>query len=95
VGVQKETVLASVRSIVTVEEVVDELEPLPGAIVLPHWVVTCVAEAPRGARPSYTQGYYDRDNRAYRDWDPIARDREKFQRWLDEEIFAQEGASAS
>jgi glutaconate CoA-transferase subunit A len=95
VGVQKETVLASERSIVTVEEVVDELEPLPGAIVLPHWVVTCVAEAPRGARPSYTQGYYDRDNQAYRDWDAIGRDREKFQQWLDEEIFAQEGASAS
>jgi glutaconate CoA-transferase subunit A len=95
VGVQKETVLASERSIVTVEEVVDELEPVPGAIVLPHWVVTCVAEAPRGARPSYTQGYYDRDNQAYRDWDAIGRDREKFQRWLDEEIFAQEGASAS
>ena len=95
VGVQKETVLASARSIVTVEEVVDELEPVPGAMVLPHWVVTCVAEAPRGARPSYTQGYYDRDNQAYRDWDAIGRDREKFQRWLDEEIFAQEGASAS
>jgi glutaconate CoA-transferase subunit A len=94
VGVQKETVLASDRSIVTVEEVVDELEPVPGAIVLPHWVVTCVAEAPRGAHPSYAQGYYDRDNEAYRAWDPIGRDREKFQQWLDEEIFAAEAASA-
>jgi glutaconate CoA-transferase subunit A len=94
VGVQKETVLASERSIVTVEEVVDELEPVPGAIVLPHWTVTCVAEARRGAHPSYAQGYYDRDNAAYRAWDPIGRDREKFQQWLDEEIFAIEGASA-
>jgi glutaconate CoA-transferase, subunit A len=33
-GVQKETVLASSRSIVTVEEIVDELDPRPGAIVL-------------------------------------------------------------
>src|SRR6266480_2988873 len=32
-GVQKEAVLASKRSIVTVEEVVDELEPRPGAVV--------------------------------------------------------------
>src|SRR5213079_2623382 len=32
-GVQKEVVLASKRSIVTVEEVVDELEPRPGAVV--------------------------------------------------------------
>ncbi len=77
VGVQKETVLASKRSLVTVEEIVDELEPLPGAIVLPHWTVTCVAEVPRGAHPSYAQGYYDRDNEAYRAWDPIARDRER------------------
>src|SRR5262252_3911925 len=41
-GVQKETVLASTRSIVTVEEIVDELEPQPGALVLPSWVVDAV-----------------------------------------------------
>ena len=87
VGVQKETVLASARSLVTVEEIVDELEPVPGAIVLPHWTVTCVSEAARGAHPSYAQGYYDRDNEAYRAWDPISRDREKFQAWL-EEVYA-------
>jgi glutaconate CoA-transferase subunit A len=94
VGVQKETVLASKRSLVTVEEVVDELEPVPGAIVLPHWAVTCVAVAPRGAQPSYAQGYYDRDNEAYRAWDPIARDRERFQQWLEDEIFAGKGVTA-
>jgi glutaconate CoA-transferase subunit A len=87
VGVQKETVLASTRSLVTVEEIVDELEPFPGAIVLPHWTVTCVAEARRGAHPSYAQGYYDRDNEAYRAWDPISRDREKFQQWLEQDIY--------
>ena len=86
-GVQKEAVLAAKRSLVTVEEIVDELDPVPGAIVLPHWTVTCVVEAPRGAHPSYAQGYYDRDNEAYRAWDPISRDREKFQAWLDEEIY--------
>src|SRR6266568_2390246 len=56
-GVQKETVLAAARSLVTVEEIVDELEPVPGAVVLPHWTVTCVAEARHGAHPSYAQGY--------------------------------------
>ncbi|MDX6486011.1 MAG: glutaconate CoA-transferase, subunit, partial [Gaiellaceae bacterium] len=61
-GVQKETVLASTRAIVTVEEVVDELEHRPGAIVLPHWVVDAVSIAPGGAHPSYAHGYYDRDN---------------------------------
>ncbi|MHA6799798.1 CoA transferase subunit A [Bounagaea algeriensis] len=87
-GVQKETVLASSRSLVTVEEVVDELTPRPGALVLPKWVVSAVAEVPGGARPSYAQGYYERDNDYYQRWDPIGRDREAFQHWLDTEIFA-------
>jgi glutaconate CoA-transferase subunit A len=83
-GVQKEAVLAARRSLVTVEEVVDELEPVPGQVVLPSWVVTAVAEVPGGARPSYAQGYYDRDNDAYQAWDPISRDRDAFRTWLAE-----------
>ena len=51
IGVQKEVVLASVRSLVTVEEIVDELEPHPGAVVLPPWVTTAVAEAPARRPP--------------------------------------------
>ena len=85
-GVQKEAVLAARRSLVTVEEVVDRLDPVPGAVVLPDWVVSAVAVAPGGARPSYAQGYYDRDNDAYRAWDPISRDRSSFQKWLDEQV---------
>jgi glutaconate CoA-transferase subunit A len=81
-GVQKEAVLAAARSLVTVEEVVDVLEPRPGAVVLPGWVVTAVAEVPRGAWPSYAQGYYDRDNDYYRAWDAISRDRDAFSAWL-------------
>jgi glutaconate CoA-transferase, subunit A len=86
-GVQKETVLASRRSIVTVEEVVDELEPVPGAIVLPSWVVGAVCVAPRGAHPSYAHGYYDRDNEFYRRWDAISRDRDTFRAWMDEHVL--------
>jgi len=86
-GVQKETVLGAKRSLVTVEEVVDELEPMPNQVVLPSWVVTLIAEVPRGAAPSYAQGYYDRDNDAYRAWDSIARDRETFEAWLAEAVF--------
>jgi glutaconate CoA-transferase subunit A len=81
-GVQKEVVLASRRALVTVEEVVDELTPMPGAVVLPHWVVEAVAVTPGGAAPSYAMGYYDRDNTAYRAWDAISRDRAAFRRWL-------------
>jgi glutaconate CoA-transferase, subunit A len=83
-GVQKEVVLASRRALVTVEEVVDELTPMPGAVVLPHWVVEAIAVTPGGAAPSYAMGYYDRDNTAYRAWDAISRDRDAFRRWLAE-----------
>jgi glutaconate CoA-transferase, subunit A len=87
-GVQKEVVLASRRSLVTVEEIVDTLDPVPGAMVLPDWAVTAVAVAPRGAYPSYAQGYYDRDNAAYRAWDEVSRDRDRFTAWLSENIYA-------
>jgi glutaconate CoA-transferase subunit A len=88
VGVQKETVLGAKRSIVTVEEIVDELEPKPNSVVLPRWVVTRVAHVPGGAKPSYAQDYYDRDNQAYKDWDAVSRDRDKFAAWLEEEVYA-------
>ena len=81
-GVQKETVLASARSLVTVEEIVPELTPKPGATILPGWVVTAVAAAPGGAHPSYAHGYYDRDNDFYRRWDAVSRDRDRFQEWM-------------
>jgi glutaconate CoA-transferase, subunit A len=87
-GVQKEAVLASARSVVTVEEIVDELDPRPGAVVLPGWTVTFAALAPGGAHPSYALGYSVRDNDYYVAWDAIARDRETFTRWLDEKVYA-------
>jgi glutaconate CoA-transferase subunit A len=82
-GIQKEAVLGAKRSLVTVEEVVDELQPRPGGVVLPRWVVSRVAEVPGGAKPSYAQDYYDRDNEAYRAWDAVSKDRAKFSDWLD------------
>lgn len=82
-GVQKEAVLAARRALVTVEEIVDELTLRPGAVVLPRWALTAVSLAPGGAAPSYAHGYYDRDNAAYREWDAISRDRERFTAWLE------------
>ncbi len=83
VGVQKEAVLAARRAaIVTVEEVVDELRPPPQAVVIPNWVIAAVCPAPGGARPSYAQGYYPRDNAFYGTWDGIARDRIGFEAWM-------------
>jgi glutaconate CoA-transferase subunit A len=86
-GVQKEAVLAARRSVATVEEIVDEFTPQPGAIVLPSWTVDC-SNGPGGAHPSYALGYTTRDNDFYQAWDPISRDREKFLRWLDEHVYA-------
>jgi glutaconate CoA-transferase subunit A len=85
-GVQKEVVLASARTIVTVEEIVDELEPRPGDVVLPSWVIDAVAPAPGGAHPSYAHGYYDRDNEFYVRWDEISRDRERFTAWIERHV---------
>jgi glutaconate CoA-transferase, subunit A len=86
VGVQKEIALASARSLVTVEEIVDELEPVPGAVVLPTWALTAVAEAPQGAHPSYAHDYYARDNGFYQRWDEISRERDSFRDWMQEHV---------
>ena len=86
-GVQKEVVLASTRSLATVEEVVDRLEPRPGAVVLPGWVLDAVSIARRGAHPSYAHGYYDRDNDFYVRWDAISRDRDTFTTWMERHVL--------
>jgi glutaconate CoA-transferase, subunit A len=92
-GVQKETVLASSRSIVTVEEIVQELEPRPGAVVIPGWAISAVAVVPHGAHPSYAHGYYDRDNAFYVAWDEISRDRERFQVWMQRHVLDTAGVN--
>ena len=88
VGVQKEAVLCGRKVLVTVEELVDELEPLPGALVLPHWTIDYVSVVPGGTHPSYTHGYSERDNDFYVRWDTVSRDRGTFQRWMDENVLA-------
>jgi glutaconate CoA-transferase subunit A len=85
-GVQKEAVLSAKRSIVTVEEIVDDLEAWPNACVLPGWVVNAVCLVPKGATPSYAHGYYSRDNVFYREWDAISRTRESFETWIEKHI---------
>jgi glutaconate CoA-transferase subunit A len=88
VGVQKEAVLAARRSIVTVEEIVDDFgERSPNAVILPGWTVSAVVQVPGGAHPSYAHGYYKRDNAFYKAWDKIARDRDSFQAWMNEHVM--------
>lgn len=88
VGVQKEAVLAAKRSVVTVEEVVEDLGPRsPNAVILPSWTVTAIAQVPGGAFPSYAHGYYKRGNAFYKAWDAIARERDTFRAWMEENVL--------
>jgi glutaconate CoA-transferase subunit A len=89
VGVQKEAVLAAKRSIVTVEEIVEDFGPRnANAVILPHWTMSAVCVVPGGAFPSYTHGYYKRDNAFYIAWDAISRERESFLAWMEEHVMA-------
>jgi glutaconate CoA-transferase subunit A len=92
-GVHKEVLLASHRTLVTVEEVVDALEPRPGAVVIPGWAITYVAEVPGGAHPSYAMGYSERDNDFYLAWDAISRDRDTFASWLADNVTTPAGSA--
>jgi glutaconate CoA-transferase subunit A len=88
IGVQKEAILAARRSLVTVEEIVDDLgAPSLNSVVLPSWTVGAVVAVPGGAHPAYAQGYYNRDNSFYIAWDKISRERETFLAWMKENVI--------
>ena len=87
IGIQKEAVLAARRAVITVEEVVDELDVHPNLCVLPAWTIDAICEVPGGAHPSYAHGYYGRDNAAYLEWDRIAADRDGFLAWMQANVL--------
>lgn len=90
-GVQREAALAAANVIVTVEEIVDDLAPAgPNHVILPGWTVSAVSVVPRGSHPSYSMGYTTRDNRFYKEWDDISREREAFGSWIEEFILGQD-----
>jgi glutaconate CoA-transferase subunit A len=88
-GCQKEVAFAAHRVIVVVEEIVEEsvIRSDPNRTVIPGTVVDAVVEEPFGCHPSFTQGYYDRDNRFYLEWDRIAREQATLDAWLDEWVY--------
>jgi glutaconate CoA-transferase subunit A len=86
-GVQKEAVLAAKHAIVTVEEIVEEITARPRAIVLPAWVLDAVCHVPGGSWPSYAADFSVRDNGFYEEWDAIARDRDRFRQWMDDNVL--------
>ncbi len=90
-GVQREIALAARAVLVTVEEIVDDLQPRgPNFAVLPAWTVDAVAHVPRGSHPSYSMGYTTRDNPFYTMWDVISRDRSLFDDWMKEYILSRD-----
>lgn len=88
-GVQKEVAFAASKVIVVVEEIVDEavIRADPNRTLIPGLIVNAVVCEPFGAHPSYVQGYYDRDNDFYLQWDSISRDQERLAAWLDEWVY--------
>ena len=87
-GAAREAALAARCLLVTAEAQVPRLDAPMNAIVLPHWMISAVSIVPGGAYPSYAAGCYERDNRFYVAWDEIARDRDRFQQWMREYVFA-------
>jgi glutaconate CoA-transferase subunit A len=88
-GVQKEVAFAAHHVIVVVEEIVDEsvIRSDPNRTLIPNMVVDAVVHQPRGAHPSYVQGYYDRDNVHYLEWGRLSKDVDDTQAWLDEWVY--------
>lgn len=89
IGEQKEAAFAAKKVILTAEEIVDEsvIRSDPNRTMIPGIIVDAVCQAPYACHPSYAQGYYDRDNDFYLQWDKISESAETAQAWLDEWVY--------
>jgi len=89
IGEQKEAAFAARRLILTAEEIVSEeiIRSDPNRTLIPGFIVDAVCHVPFCAHPSYTQGYYDRDNDFYLAWDEISKSRESVLSYLDEWVY--------
>lgn len=89
IGEQKEAAFASGKVILTAEEIVDErvIRSDPNRTLIPGFIVDAVCHVPYCAHPSYTQGFYDRDNAFYLEWDEISKTREGVSAYLDEWVY--------
>jgi len=90
IGEQKEAAFAASRVILTAEEIVDEevIRSDPNRTLIPGMVIDAVCEVPFCSHPSYTQGYYDRDNAFYLEWDKISQSKEAVLKYLDEWVYS-------
>lgn len=90
IGEQKEAAFAAKKVILTAEEIVDEsvIRSDPNRTMIPGIVVSAVCHVPFASHPSYSQGYYDRDNEFYLAWDKISESKELTQKYLDEWVYS-------
>ncbi|MFK4599581.1 glutaconate CoA-transferase subunit A [Streptomyces pristinaespiralis] len=88
-GVQAEAVYAAKKAVVVVEEIVEDevVRSDPNRTVIPSHAVHAVVACPRGAHPSFAQGYYDRDNAFYRSWSHISKDPARLRDWMAEWVY--------
>ncbi|MBU0685849.1 MAG: CoA transferase subunit A [Candidatus Thermoplasmatota archaeon] len=96
IGEQKDAAFASKKVIISTEDIVDEsvIRSDPNRTVIPDFVVHAVVHEPWCAHPSYTQGYYDRDNEFYMQWDEITKEHDTTLKYLDEWVFGVEDRAA-
>jgi glutaconate CoA-transferase subunit A len=89
IGEQKEAAFAAEHVLLTTEEIVDEtvIRSDPNRTLIPGFIVDAVCHVPHCAHPSYTQGYYDRDNAFYLEWDKISADPAAVKAYLDEWVY--------
>jgi len=90
IGEQKEAAFAAKKVILTAEEIVDEsvIRSDPNRTMIPGIVVSAVCHVPFASHPSYSQGYYDRDNEFYLAWDKISESKELTQQYLEEWVYS-------
>jgi len=89
IGEQKEAAFAAKKVILTAEEIVDEsvIRSDPNRTLIPSIVVDAVCHVPYSCHPSYAQGYYDRDNEFYLQWDKISESADAVKIYLDEWVY--------
>ncbi|MCD2204046.1 CoA transferase subunit A [Halobacterium sp. KA-6] len=91
-GICGETIEAAFAAdtvVLSVEELVDGsvIRSDPNRTEIPQTTVDYVVKEPYGTHPSYVQGYYNRDNEAYLEWDTISETHESTVAWLEEWVY--------
>jgi glutaconate CoA-transferase, subunit A len=82
-GVARDACLASRRILITAEEIVspDVIGRDPNRVITPGFKVSAVAHVPWGGHPSPVPGYYNRDHRAFLDYQNQSKTSGAFTEW--------------